>query len=251
MTIFKRLEAHSDEELIQVFQNAPNLFYRLSLQHTLRGTEHYKACALAALRGLAEKAGHHFPSKSNGNLGWDAHHVTKRIFEEQSVFDPYADKAFQDEAVKLCCYYVLRYVAPDQLPKDTDYSLDQFASCFSSKGVLYLRKRGCDFYPDDPESKQSDLGNHRLFLEYSNKNGQYIVGDVSCANRLITNKSGKIVPGDSIGLFTDLQQELDNGTYSYFIPGYSEGAYNFTKADLLRLINSDSLVQYDRVEIME
>ena len=191
MTIFKRLEAHSDEELIQVFQNAPNLFYRLSLQHTLRGTEHYKACALAALRGLAEKAGHHFPSKSNGNLGWDAHHVTKRIFEEQSVFDPYADKAFQDEAVKLCCYYVLRYVAPDQLPKDTDYSLDQFASCFSSKGVLYLRKRGCDFYPDDPESKQSDLGNHRLFLEYSNKNGQYIVGDVSCANRLITSKSGK------------------------------------------------------------
>lgn len=39
-----------------------------------------------------------------------AHHMTKHFFEEQGVVDPYADKAFLRELLKLSPYYVGRYV---------------------------------------------------------------------------------------------------------------------------------------------
>lgn len=33
--------------------------------------------------------------------GWAAHYVTKAVFEEQDLFDPYADREFLEEAEKL------------------------------------------------------------------------------------------------------------------------------------------------------
>ncbi len=248
---FHRIKTATPTELLTLVENKPRLIYSASRPLEVRTADEYKACCVAALRSLSRKAGHNFPQKGTGDNHWDAHHITKRIFEEQNIFDPYADQAFLDEITPLCTYYVLRYVAPEENPKASDFTPDQFAACFTSKGALYLRKRGCDFWPDSPEREQSDLGNFRLYLEYANRNGQYIVGDVSCAHRLVKDARGNVKPGPSIGMYTDFQQEEESGTYCYGIPGYSAGAYDYTKADLLRLINSDSAVQYDRVEVME
>jgi len=69
--------------------------------------EDYKALALFALRTLCK--GGKFTSCRTDDKGWAAHHITKAIFEEQSIFDPYRDGDFIAEAVAICPWYVLRY----------------------------------------------------------------------------------------------------------------------------------------------
>lgn len=44
---------------------------------------------------------------------------------------------------------------------------------------LYLQKRGCDFREDDERTKESDLENYRLFLEFIAKDGRRICGDIT------------------------------------------------------------------------
>lgn len=247
MTYYKQIRACSDPEAAALTRERPRLFWAVPAAYESRPEEVYKACALAALEGLALDAGHNFPKKSCGNAGWDAHHITKRIFEEQSVFDPYADKPFCAAATRFCQYYVLRYTAPDMLEKASDFTLDQFAACFCSDGVLHLRKRGCDFR-DGAGCGGSDLQNYRLYLAYCNKEGRYISGDV-CMGVRRENKWGREAP-EAYGLRTDLQREEESGTFAYNVPGYTQLSYDYTRASVLRLINSDSAVRYDRVEIV-
>lgn len=249
MLAFKHIRRCADAEAVILTRERPSLFYSVLEAYEGRSADVYKACALAALEGLSESAGCHFPKKHYGDPGWDAHHITKRIFEEQSIFDPYADKAFCNEALRLCQYYTLRYTAPDMLEKPTDFTPEQFAACFTTNGVLVLRKRGCDFFQDDAKTVASDLQNYRLYLEYCNKEGRYIVGDISMGERTQT-KRGKAVSA-SYGLSTHFQREEENGTFGYNVPGYDYLAYDYTQADVLRLINSDSIVQYTRIEIVE
>ena len=44
------------------------------------------------------------------NTGWAAHHITKAVFEEQDIFDPYKDNDFIEKASLICPYYINRYV---------------------------------------------------------------------------------------------------------------------------------------------
>lgn len=119
---------------------------------------------------------------------------------------------------------------------------------------LYLEKRGCDFFESDERVRESDLGNYRLFMEFIDKEGKRVCGDVSCGqvreecwNKRKTQKKWVVV--SQIGLYAHLQYENYKGTWVYPLPYNSDLRY--TKADVLKLVNSVSAVKYDGVEILE
>ena len=116
---------------------------------------------------------------------------------------------------------------------------------------LYLEKRGCDFSEDDKDARQkSDLENHRLFLEFIDRDGKRICGDVSRgAVRSGDWRKGKPVIVSTNGLYTDFQYENHTGCYCY--QSWRGPAGDYTKADVLKLVNSLSAVQYDGVEIVD
>lgn len=93
------------------------------------------------------------------------------------------------------------------------------------------------------------MQNYRLYLQYCNKEGRYIVGDISTA-KCTQDKRAKNISA-VYGLSTHFQCEEENGTFGYNVPGYDYLAYDYTQADVLRLINSDSIIQYDRIEIVD
>lgn len=119
---------------------------------------------------------------------------------------------------------------------------------------LYLEKRGCDFWPDEENARrESDLENHRLFLEFIAKDGRRICGDISRGDirQPFTNKRGKVdyKTVSLNGLYAHFQYENHTGCYAYEIrPDFTP---HFTKADALRLINAVSAVQYDEVVLVQ
>lgn len=246
--MFKTLRQLPVNKLIEVTRSRFRFFWSHPVYDELQ-PEDFKACALAALEGLRDFVGHNFasPHKAHSDV---AIGITKRIFEKQTLFNPMDDKAFCDKAADLCQYFVLQYISPWELPRYDDYTPDVFAACFATDKVLYLQKRGWDFRPDDLYCAASDLGNHRLFLQYCNKNGRYICGDASMGIRYQNKSSKKPEPPEAYGLHLDLQIDEETGCYAYTIPGSSMYLQDFTKADLLRLVNLDSFVQYERIEIV-
>ncbi|MBR4577323.1 MAG: hypothetical protein IKO25_08970 [Clostridia bacterium] len=120
--------------------------------------------------------------------------------------------------------------------------------------TLYLEKRGCDFSKDDEAARrESDLGNYRLFLEFIDKDGRRVCGDVQ--RRTIredrwnekkqTREWNKVI--SEYGLGIHWQYENYKGCYGYPLDPFGR----FRKADVLRLVNSVSAVQYDAVEIVD
>lgn len=72
--------------------------------------EWYKELALHAMRSISYIPGpEQFTHCRHDLSGWAAHHVTKAVFEEQDLFDPYADLEFIQAARKLLPWYVSRY----------------------------------------------------------------------------------------------------------------------------------------------
>lgn len=70
----------------------------------------YKELALAAMKAISEKLGpEQFTHCRRDTEGWAAHHVTKAVYEEQDVFDPYTDREFTKAAAALLPWYVARY----------------------------------------------------------------------------------------------------------------------------------------------
>lgn len=116
------------------------------------------------------------------------------------------------------------------------------------KMKLYLEKRGCDFL-SDAERQQSDLGNYRLFLEFIDKEGRRICGDVTRGDIRETRKNGKISVVSSNGLYTDFQYESHKGCFCYHAEIGCAGEY--TKETVLGLVNSLSASAYDEIEIVD
>ena len=73
--------------------------------------EEYKEMALFALSELSKQGS--FIEQRTDNAGWAAHHITKAIFEEQDIFDPYSDNEFLEKAAATCPYYINRYIIQD------------------------------------------------------------------------------------------------------------------------------------------
>lgn len=123
---------------------------------------------------------------------------------------------------------------------------------------LYLEKRGCDFSADDETARQeSDLENYRLFLEFIDKEGRRVCGDVGRGyvresrwnERQQKREWNKIISHN--GLYVHWQYENYKGCFGYpgADGGQSQGRYR--KADVLALVNRFSAVQYDAVEIVD
>lgn len=74
------------------------------------GAEDYKELALYALSALSLQEDGDFNHCRDDAAGRTAHHITKAIFEEQGVFDPYGDQEFLSKAIELCPWYVKRYL---------------------------------------------------------------------------------------------------------------------------------------------
>lgn len=72
--------------------------------------EQYKELALhamtAARGGIPPEQFNHCRTDISG---WAMHHITKAVFEEQDIFDPYADQGFIEAAAAICPWYVKRY----------------------------------------------------------------------------------------------------------------------------------------------
>ena len=81
----------------------PGLFRRLPV-------DWYKEIALHAMKSVSHRLGpDQFTHCRTDTAGWAAHYVTKAVFEEQDLFDPYADREFLEEAEKLLPWYIKRY----------------------------------------------------------------------------------------------------------------------------------------------
>ena len=123
---------------------------------------------------------------------------------------------------------------------------------------LYLERRGCNFTADYPDT-QSDMTNFRLFMEFIDRDGKRVCGDVGrCDVREFyttraSNTKCRILSPD--GLHFDLQYECystryhDHGTFGYVFDVPQDARY--TQADTLRVVNSFSAVQYEAVEIVD
>lgn len=121
---------------------------------------------------------------------------------------------------------------------------------------LYLEKRGCDFPETDEEARrESDLENYRLFLEFIDKEGRRVCGDVGRGyvresrwnEKQQKREWNKVVSHN--GLYAHWQYESYKGCYGY--PGTDNLQGRYTKADVLALVNRFSAVQYDAVEIVK
>ncbi len=119
--------------------------------------------------------------------------------------------------------------------------------------ILYLEKRGCDFFDrDGGKTAGSDLENYRLALEFIDREGVRVCGDITMCDvrEWRRKKSGKeeckIV--STIGLHTNFQYENWQGCYSYEV---DTRGFRYTQADALKLINSVSAVQYEAVSIVD
>ena len=69
----------------------------------------YKELALYAMRRIALVHGLPMTEGVQSEHEWAAHHVTKAVFEEQDLFDPYSDTAFLNSAAAILPWYVRRY----------------------------------------------------------------------------------------------------------------------------------------------
>jgi len=119
--------------------------------------------------------------------------------------------------------------------------------------ILYLEKRGCDFFTNDGgKTDGSDMGNYRLALEFIDREGVRVCGDITMGDvrEWFKKKSGKedFKVVSTIGLYAHFQYEDRDGCFAYEVDARG---LRFTQADALKLINSVSAVQYEAVEIVD
>ena len=106
---FHRLEAILDKEP-RAFRDRCDLF-------RAQPADWYIELALHAMKVISDRHGpEHYDHCQHDIDGWAAHYVTKAVFEEQDVFDPYADREFIAEARTLLPWYISRYVDESSRP---------------------------------------------------------------------------------------------------------------------------------------
>ena len=102
------MEKSKIEKLRAMLANNPRDFDDKCERFSECTAEEYMELALFSLKTLCK--GKTFNKCRTDDCGWAAHHITKAIFEEQSIFDPYADKDFITEAESVCPWYIRRYL---------------------------------------------------------------------------------------------------------------------------------------------
>ena len=106
--------------------------------------------------------------------------------------------------------------------------------------TLYLRKRGCDFFMNDPELPENkEIGNYRVYAEFEDEDGSLIQGDFML--RRIWTHPRK--PPTHYCLTYDLQRNC----CVYHFP-FSTENIPYTFAGILESVNRVSPVKYDKCE---
>lgn len=116
---------------------------------------------------------------------------------------------------------------------------------------LYIEKMGCDFHYDDPISKISDMENHRYYIKNIEMNDGKVVDTIEVTHGArYNNKKVK----DNFKLLIDTYYYKENGD-CVRLPEIENSIndldLNYTKENLLNIINRISKNKYDVIEIVE
>ena len=110
------------------------------------------------------------------------------------------------------------------------------------KNYLLVEKRGCNFFQNDGSTKNSDVGNYRVFIRFIAKDGTKVCGDVSrfqgsemlCADMCRYDDNG-----NCFGLVRHKPGEIN-----YHAPR----VYPYTIEGILRYVNDRSAEHYDDIK---
>ena len=136
--------------------------------------------------------------------------------------------------------------------------------------ILKLERRGCNFFNGDTVCELSDIGNYRVgSYDYSikGKDGRSYILDLSHYERYQYRKTHKItgrplkhpvrelVNDNAVHLSTQYEEQNENGfTMSYckiaLEAEIREFNLSYTKADILKLVNYISEIEYTDIEIV-
>lgn len=107
---------------------------------------------------------------------------------------------------------------------------------------LLLERRGCEFFRGDTISQRSDVGNYRVYVEFTDKEGRKVCGDMMRANIYDHSKKSCPLIYDA-GLAADFQ--VSHYVYS---PSTDARRYDYTKNDILRFINGIANEQFEEIK---
>lgn len=113
---------------------------------------------------------------------------------------------------------------------------------------LLLKRRGCN-YRDCETVAKSDVGNYRVYVRFTDKNGIDVCGDLSKGYVYDTSKRKPRIVND-VALNTDLQFENERGCWQYH-PATNPKEYTYNLADILKFINSIAKEHYDAIKWYE
>lgn len=113
---------------------------------------------------------------------------------------------------------------------------------------LTLEKRGCNFWKDAPEREYSNVGNYRVFTEFTDKNGVEVCGDFGGYDvRDYTKKSKPVTRKNA--LHRDLQYTNSDGMTYCYNAGNAEN-YSYTLEGILEFVNSIAAETYEKIKFI-
>ena len=95
--------------LREILRNDPSAFDTQSDLFRSYPLDWYKELALYAMRCVVRTHGSPMTECVHDQNGYAAHHISKVIFEEQDIFDPYINTAFLAAAERILPWYIRRY----------------------------------------------------------------------------------------------------------------------------------------------
>lgn len=114
----------------------------------------------------------------------------------------------------------------------------------TNPGALPLERRGCNFSLQDPIRAYSDVGNWRVYTEFTTADGVDVCGDFGRGYVYDTTGRNPIKTSDH-ALSSNLCYYDNDGVCRGF--RLNTDGLEFTIADILAAVNSVSAVQYDRI----
>lgn len=111
---------------------------------------------------------------------------------------------------------------------------------------LLLQRHGCNYFKNDEICTRSDVGNYRVFVSFTDKNGVKVCGDLMRGYTYDTTSKKPRVTSD-IALCTDLQYEDERGAWVYR-PAVDPRAYTYNLSDILAFVNAISVEHYDAIK---
>lgn len=115
--------------------------------------------------------------------------------------------------------------------------------------ILLLEKRGTNYLTGDFIANLSDVKNHRVYTEFTDKNGVRVYGDLSHGiTRDYTKKTKPIRKQNAI--YTDFEY-YNNKHECYSYNNSSSISFDYTINGILNFINSISNVEYKAIKFVK